>query len=62
MTVTRLITLLTALPDYAVRSLPPVERHQLARECLRLLRAAEIEPPPPRSGILADLKQGKRSE
>jgi hypothetical protein len=63
MTVTRLITLLAAMPDYAVRALPATERHQLAKECLRLLRAAEIEPPLlPRSSVLGRLKEGERSE
>jgi hypothetical protein len=62
MTVTRLITWLTAMPDYAVGTLPAAERHQLAKECLRLLRAAEIEPPVAQAGILGRLKDGERRE
>jgi hypothetical protein len=56
MTTARLITYLTALPDYAVRSMPMAERVALARECLRLLRAVELAAPPPKAGVLAELR------
>jgi hypothetical protein len=41
MTLYRLITWMSGIPECAVRGLAPVERLRLAHECRRLLRAAE---------------------
>jgi hypothetical protein len=57
----RIVTLLTALTDYQVRAMPPVERAQLAAQCKRLLNAAEPQPVAPKAGVLGDLKEGRQS-
>jgi hypothetical protein len=61
MTLRRLITLLGGIDDRAVQGLPQGEQVALARECLRLLKAAGLAPPQPKGGVLKCLKEGERS-
>ncbi|HEY1246207.1 MAG TPA: hypothetical protein VGF29_15380 [Hyphomicrobiaceae bacterium] len=55
----RIITMMAGLTPFQVRALPPVERLRLAHECLRLLQACEVAPPAPKTGVLADLENGR---
>jgi hypothetical protein len=55
MTLSRLITWMCGVSPRAVEALPPFEKAQLAAQCRRLLSAAEA-PPPPKAGLLAELR------
>jgi hypothetical protein len=70
MTLSRLITWMAGVSAISIQALPPFERLRLAHECRRLLRAADppVLPPRapmdatprrPRSGVLADLLDGR---
>jgi hypothetical protein len=72
MMLSRLITIMAGVSEVAIRALPPFERLRLARECQRLLRAADPPVLPPRAptvaaqkrptvGVLAELADGERA-
>jgi hypothetical protein len=60
----RVITMMSGLTQFQVRALTPAERLRLASECLRLLQACDVAAPPaPRTtGVLSELRDGKRAE
>jgi hypothetical protein len=66
----RIVTLMSSITSFQVRALPPVERLRLVQECRRLLLLADPPPLPPRaptdavsrqprSGVLAELTDGR---
>jgi hypothetical protein len=58
----KVAALLTIVRRQDVEELPPVERQRLAALCRYVAELAEPPPPPPTSGVLYDLKTGRRSE
>jgi hypothetical protein len=56
----QILALLTRLDRAQVAAMTPAARQQLAHECLRVLQTITALPAQgPRSGVLADLKDGR---
>jgi hypothetical protein len=60
--VDRVTALLEAVGPNAVAELSPAERQRLADGCRRVLALAEPKPAPPKTGVLADLRNAKGSQ
>jgi hypothetical protein len=58
----RVTALLEAVGSQAVDALSPAERQRLADGCRRVLQLAEPKPAPPKTGVLADLRNGRGSQ
>jgi len=56
----KVAALLTAIRRQDVEEMVPAERQRLASLCRQV--AALAEPPAPKSGVLCDLKAGRRPE
>lgn len=59
---TKVAALLTAIRRQDVEQLSPAERERLASLCRHVAALAESPPSPPKSGVLYDLKGGRRPE
>jgi hypothetical protein len=58
----KVAALLTAIRRQDVEKLSPAERQRLASLCRYVAALAEPPPPPLKSGVLHDLKAGRRPE
>jgi hypothetical protein len=59
----KIVALLTSLTDQQIEELPPAERRRLEHMCLRVaVLCAPIAKELPKSGVLAALRDGKRSD
>src|SRR5690606_35321407 len=59
---TKVAALLTVIRRQDVEELPPAEKQRLASLCRYVADLVEPQPPPLRSGVLYDLKSGRRAE
>ena len=59
---TKVAVLLTAIRRQDVEELSPTERQRFASLCRYVAALAERPPPPPNSGVLGELKAGRRPE
>lgn len=55
------LALLTVIRPEDVQALPPAKRQQFTQACRHLADIAEPKPPPPKAGVLADLRNGNRA-
>jgi len=58
----KVAVLLTEIRRQDVEALSPVERQRFANLCRYVARLAEPPPPAPESGVLCELKGGRRPE
>jgi hypothetical protein len=58
----KVAVLLTAIRRQDVEELSPAERQRFASLCRYVAALAERPPPPPKSGVLCELKAGRRPE